>query len=479
MCLFIKPHNTKNDGFKQVLVYDFSGKKWQVKELDLANNQLSTHSYIRAFEFEDTSLSLVHHSREFIKNLKSTEYQTGSQNGNIQGARIVSTQKITEGKYEAEHQITLLPGFEATAQDQFSAEIKPQSPQYQWQYALTDHLGNLRVLFADKNGDGLIRQDTNSVLNEVLSIRNYSPFGLELGGSHKNLDLQNQYRFGGKEVDAFSSYLDFGGRWYDSNRSGWNSVDPKASKMPAWSPYSFCFNNPLIYVDPNGQEPILPYVGTAAMFRALLNNSPRGVGNYSGGQAASYLRSLGNTEWNWKQFRPLPTETGYFNKKESRYIYTEKGGWIDMAHFMFYAGKAYDYKLQKMEAQKVKESIGFPLMQSEAQLAIIKTAGMSPVSEALQDGYAQEKSDKYAAKYSAYSYEDLPSDKFGADFGANYFNPKSKLTFGEQLQNYLNGLGATDPKNAPNYNSLPKTELTDKPTRTNNTTKPVYTKENP
>ena len=71
------------------------------------------------------------------------------------------------------------------------------------------------------------------------------------------------------------------------------------------------------------------------------------------------------------------------------------------------------------------------------------------------------------------------SDKFGADFGANYFDPKSKLTFGEQLQNYLNGLGATDSKNAPKYNSLPKTEPTDKPTMTNSTTKPTYTKDNP
>ena len=193
-------------------------------------------------------------SSGFIKNLQSTEYQTGRQNGDIHGASIVSTQKITEGKYEAENQITLLPGFEATAHDAFSAEIKPQSLQYQWQYALTDHLGNLRVLFADKNGDGLIRQDTNSVLNEVLSIRNYSPFGLELGGSHKNLDYQNPYRFGGKEVDAFSSYLDFGGRWYDSNRSGWNQIDPHAENYNDLSGYSFCANNPILYIDPDGRD---------------------------------------------------------------------------------------------------------------------------------------------------------------------------------------------------------------------------------
>ena len=89
-------------------------------------------------------------------------------------------------------------------------------------------------------------------------------------------------------------------------------------------------------------------------------------------------------------------------------------------------------------------------------------------------------SDRFAAKYSANSYEDLPTDKFAADFGANYFDPKSKLTLGDQIQNYLNNnLKATTPDKAPNYKSLPTTEPTDKPTRTNHTTNPVYTTDHP
>lgn len=104
---------------------------------------------------------------------------------------------------------------------------------------------------------------------------------------------------------------------------------------------------------------------------------------------------------------------------------------------------------------------------------------MNPAGESLQDGYHQEMSDKIAAPYSAYSYEDLPSDRFGAEFGANYFDQNSKLSFGEQLENYLKGLGATNPQNAPNYNNLPTTYPTDKPTRTNKTHNPVYTRDNP
>mgnify|MGYP006435925039 CR=1 FL=1 len=76
--------------------------------------------------------------------------------------------------------------------------------------------------------------------------------------------------------------------------------------------------------------------------------------------------------------------------------------------------------------------------------------------------------------------EDLPSDKFGADFSVNYFDSNSELSFGEQLQNYLNNvLGATNPKNAPNYENLPteypvKGEL---PSVQNRTTQPMFIKE--
>lgn len=35
----------------------------------------------------------------------------------------------------------------------------------------------------------------------------------------------------------------------------WLSIDPLAEEFPEWSPYSFCFNNPLSFVDPDGMAP--------------------------------------------------------------------------------------------------------------------------------------------------------------------------------------------------------------------------------
>ena len=189
----------------------------------------------------------------------------------------------------------------------------------------------------------------------------------------------------------------------------WLSLDPLAAKYPSLSPYNFVNNNPIIYVDPDGREPIKSLIGTSSMYRTLLNNSPSKVGLYTGIKASTYLKNLGNTKFSWKKMRPLPTETGFFNKKEGRYIYTEKGGWIDVAHFMFYAGKALQYKL---DGKKY------------------------PIGEAVQDGYMQATSDKYAAKHSAYSYEGLPSDKFGAEFAVKYFHPKSSKRDQEHGSNF-------------------------------------------
>ena len=118
-------------------------------------------------------------------------------------------------------------------------------------------MGNLRVLFADKNGDGLIRQDTNSGVNEILSIRNYSPFGLELGGSHQNIGYQSAYKFGAKQENSFSGYLDFGARMYDPAAVHWNRPDRFADKYYSLSPYSAFGGNPLKYTDMNGDSLVL------------------------------------------------------------------------------------------------------------------------------------------------------------------------------------------------------------------------------
>ena len=229
----------------------------------------------------------------------------------------------------------------------------------------------------------------------------------------------------------------------------WLSVDPLADKYPNISPYAYCAWNPMKFTDKTGAEPVKAYIGTSTDFKALLDNSTHKVGLYIGSNAANYMENVGNYEIDG--FKIKPAQTGYFNNKMGRYIYTKKGGWIDMAHFMFYAGRAYKYKIKGVE---------------------------EPVSKAVKEGYIQENMDNIMARHSAFSYEDLPSDYCGAIFGGSYFDPDSEVTLGEQIKNFLDQqLQATKPTDAPNYMSIPEIDTKQMPSTQNKTTKPMYTDE--
>lgn len=144
-----------------------------------------------------------------------------------------------------------MPGFESLPI--FNAEIKPQAG-FQWNYVLRDHLGNTKILFADKNNDGMIKQDVLESLNEVLSVSNYSPFGLEMGGSHQNLKHQYDYKFNGKENNGFSGLTYFGGRWLGTGLSKWTTFDPLGEKFYPSTLNSFAVNSPIMLNDPSGKD---------------------------------------------------------------------------------------------------------------------------------------------------------------------------------------------------------------------------------
>ena len=113
-------------------------------------------------------------------------------------------------------------------------------------YAKRDHLGSTRVL-CHASGNTLVADQTTG----------YYPFGLAHG--HENLNL-NRYLFSGKELQDQSlggkllGLYDFGSRFYDPTLGRWFNVDPRLEFV---SPYGYCANNPVLYIDPNGEDIVL------------------------------------------------------------------------------------------------------------------------------------------------------------------------------------------------------------------------------
>jgi len=71
-------------------------------------------------------------------------------------------------------------------------------------------------------------------------------------GQHPHRD--ESFTFSAKERDPETGLSYFGSRYYSSDLNVWLSVDPMAAKYPSLSPYTYCANNPVRVVDPDGEE---------------------------------------------------------------------------------------------------------------------------------------------------------------------------------------------------------------------------------
>ncbi len=106
-----------------------------------------------------------------------------------------------------------------------------------YEYYIKDHLGDVRVCFADRgNGTPIVTQE-----------RAYYPFGLSMKGlefdslgNAANLKyIYNENKFNGKEFQEFMclQWYDYGARFYDQQIGRWLSIDPLAEFNRRWSPY--------------------------------------------------------------------------------------------------------------------------------------------------------------------------------------------------------------------------------------------------
>ena len=81
----------------------------------------------------------------------------------------------------------------------------------------------------------------------------YLPYGELLVDEHSSSE-DIPYKFNGKELDQETGLYYYGARYYDPRISLWMSVDPIADLKNWISPYVYTKDNPLRYIDPDGQD---------------------------------------------------------------------------------------------------------------------------------------------------------------------------------------------------------------------------------
>ena len=130
----------------------------------------------------------------------------------------------------------------------------------EYYFYLKDHLGNNRVVS---------KQD-----GTVVETNDYYPYGMTFAES--TATNAQPYKYNGKELDTKGglNLYDYGARHYDPVLGRFMTMDPMVEKYYSWSPYAYCLNNPLKYIDPNGKASQYPPGGGTRVHMGFTNWSP-------------------------------------------------------------------------------------------------------------------------------------------------------------------------------------------------------------
>lgn len=165
---------------------------------------------------------------------------------------------------------------------------------FNYVYNYLDHLGNIRLSYTQEGSDVKIVEENH-----------YYPFGMKhsynssirewgegIGGTHYAIlrpvvRNKNQYKYNGKEFqdELGLNMYDYGARNYDPAIGRWMNIDPLAETSRRFSPFTYCLNNPVFFIDPDGmqaEDHIPPKKKENSVSQTALKGALKGVGNRLG-----------------------------------------------------------------------------------------------------------------------------------------------------------------------------------------------------
>ena len=121
---------------------------------------------------------------------------------------------------------------------------------FDWGYINSRNIPQLYI----KDYQGNVRAVVDT-LGKAAQTTDYYPYGLPKATA--TAPSVNRYKYGGKELDTRNglNQYDFHARIYNPAVPIFTRIDPRAIEYPNVNPYTYCLGNPIMLVDPTGEDP--------------------------------------------------------------------------------------------------------------------------------------------------------------------------------------------------------------------------------
>ncbi len=135
--------------------------------------------------------------------------------------------------------------------EQLTHSLTIKEPGYVYIYLSNESENPVDVFFDDFK--------VEQIKTPVIQTEDYYPFGLTYNSYQRENTLNQKNLFGGKEEqdELGLQWMDHGARMYMPDLGRWGALDSHADNTEIVSSYNYAYNNPMLFVDPNGKDNII------------------------------------------------------------------------------------------------------------------------------------------------------------------------------------------------------------------------------